>query len=277
MPVYPAPRIRISCIVLPFAWGHPRDAGNGENCDIAAYRQFIAYGPSHWAVLAVFVVGVVALVWAGRRQSPRQARLFGRVAGALTAAIYAAGFGYALFPPGLDWSVPLHLSDLAAMVTAYALWSQQAWAVALTYYWGLVLSVQALISPALVGPDFPSWPFLGFWSIHLLVVWGAVYLTWGRGIRPGWRSFRFAVIVTLSWVAVTLAFNSVTGTDYGFLNRKPATPSLLDLMGPWPWYVLIAGSLVVAVWAAITWPWERPSWRRHPTARPPDAASSNHE
>jgi hypothetical integral membrane protein (TIGR02206 family) len=208
-------------------------------------------------VLPVFVVGVVAVVWSGRRQSPRQARRFGRAAGALTAAIFVAGFVYSLFPPGLNWSVPLHLTDLATMVTAYALWSQQPWAFALTYYWGLVLSVQALISPALSGPDFPSWPFLGFWSVHLLVVWAAVYLTWGRGMRPDWCSFRLAVIVTLSWVAVTLTFNGVAGTDYGFLNRKPTTASLLDVMGPWPWYLVVAGSLVVLVWAAMTWPWER--------------------
>ena len=192
----------------------------------------------------------------GRRQTDAGARLFGRIAGALTGTIYAAGFIYSLFPPGLQWSVPLHLTDLATVVTAYALWSRRQWAFALTYYWGFVLSVQALISPVLTSADFPSWPFLGFWSIHVLVVWAAIYLTWGRGMRPTWRSFRFVVAVTLMWVAVTLTFNSVADTDYGFLNRKPSTPSLLDLLGPWPWYLVAAATLVVAVWAAMTWPWE---------------------
>ncbi len=245
--------------MLPFAWvadGYTPDAFSGENCDISSYREFTAYGPSHWAVLAVFVVGAVLLVGLGRRQTDAQARLFGRVAGALLAAIYAAAFIYSLFPPGLQWSVPLHLTDLASIVTAYTLWSQRPWAFTLTYYWGLVLSAQALITPVLTGPDFPSWPFLGFWSLHLLVVWAAIYLTWGRGMRPGWRSFRFVVAVTGAWVAFTLSFNSLTGANYGFLNRKPDTASLLDLMGPWPWYLVVAGTLVVAVWAAMTWPWE---------------------
>jgi hypothetical integral membrane protein (TIGR02206 family) len=198
----------------------------------------------------------VLLVRLGRRQTEAQARVFGRIAGGLTATIYAAGFTYSLFPPGLAWSVPLHLSDLASMATAYALWSQKRWAFALTYYWGLVLSVQALISPALTA-DFPSWPFLGFWALHLVVVWAAIYLTWGRRMRPGWRDFRFVVAVTLGWVAFTFAFNSIAGTNYGFLNRKPQTASLLDMMGPWPWYPLVAGALVLTAWAAMTWPWER--------------------
>ena len=88
-------------------------------------------------------------------------------------------------------------------------------------------------------PDFPHYQFLGFWAIHLLVVWAAVYLTWGRRMRPQWRSYRIAILVTLMWAAFTFTFNSIAGTDYGFLNEKPATASLLDLLGPWPVYIYI--------------------------------------
>jgi hypothetical integral membrane protein (TIGR02206 family) len=132
----------------------------------------------------VFAIGAVLFVWVGRRQTEPQARRLGRILGALTALIYAAVLIYSLIPPSIHWSVPLQLTDLATTAGAYALWSQRHWAVALTYYWGLVLSVQALISPVLRGPDFPNYQFLAFWAIHLLVVWAAIYLTWGRGF-PG--------------------------------------------------------------------------------------------
>ena len=104
------------------------------------------------------------------------------------------------------------------------MWSQKHWAFVLTYYWGLVLSVQALISPVLTGPDFPNYQFLGFWSIHLLVVWAAIYLTWGRGMRPDWRSYRFAVAVTVAWVAVTVTFNSVAGFELRLPQRQARHP-----------------------------------------------------
>ncbi len=225
-------------------------------------------------MLAVFAVGAVLLVWLGRRQTEAQARRFGRIVGALTAAIYAAVFVYALFPFDVRWSVPLHLTDLATVVTACAWWSQRHWAFALTYYWGLVLSVQALISPALSGPDFPSYQFLGFWSIHLLVVWAAIYLTWGRGMRPRWRSYRFVVAATLVWAAVTFTFNSIAGSNYGFINGKPTTASLLDVLGPWPWYVVIGGTLIAAVWALMTWPWERARAHGHEDGRGSSACSA---
>jgi hypothetical integral membrane protein (TIGR02206 family) len=224
---------------------------------LVAQRQFVAYGPSHWAVIAVFAIGAVLLVWIGRRQTEAQARRLARVLAVVTAAIYAAMLIYTLIPPSIHWSVPLRLTDLATVAAAYALWSQRHWAFALTYYWGLVLSVQALISPALESPDFPHYEFLAFWAVHLLVVWAAIYLTWGRGMRPRWSSYRFVVVVTAVWAVVTFTFNRIAGTNYGFLNWKPDTASLLDVLGPWPVYIFTATTLILIVWALMTWPWER--------------------
>lgn len=229
-------------------------------------------------VIALFVVVAVLLVWLGRRQTDTQARTFGRVVGVVTAVCYLAVSLYSLIPPAIDRSVPLNLTDLATMAAAYAWWSQRQWAFALTYYWGLVLSIQALISPALRGPDFPGWEFLGFWSIHLLVVWGAIYLTWGRRMRPDWRSYRLVAVVSLVWLVFTFTFNRIAGTNYGFLNGKPATSSLLDVMGPWPVYVIVATTIVFVVWALMTWPWTRtrqatPSTGRSPSG--PDSGTSS--
>src|SRR6202011_5038358 len=37
---------------------------------------------------------------------------------------------------------------------------------------------------------FPHHLFVTFFTLHMLVVWAAIYLTWGRGMRPTWRSYR---------------------------------------------------------------------------------------
>ena len=224
---------------------------------ISATRQFSAYGPSHWTVLVVFAIGSAALVWIGRRQTESQARLLGRVLGALTMAIFVVALLYKLVEPSISHSVPLQLCDLAELTAAYALWSQRNWAFALAYFWGLPLSSQALITPDLSAPDFPGHSFVTFFALHLLVVWAAIYLTWGYGMLPGWRSYRLAVITTLAWGAFTFIFNTIAGSDYGFLNRKPLNASMLDFLGPWPYYVLAEVVIVGAVWALMTWPWER--------------------
>jgi hypothetical integral membrane protein (TIGR02206 family) len=234
---------------------------------LSAQREFSAYGPSHLVVLAVFAIGTALLVWSGRRQSEPQARVFGRAFAVVILVAFAVALVYKILRPNLDVSIPLQLCDVAELIAAYALWSERHWAYVLTYYWCLVLSSQALITPD-VGtpeegaPDFPHHLFITFFTLHVLVVWAAIYLTWGRGMRPSWRDYRFTIIVTLVWVAFTFTFNAITGTDYGYLNRKPPTASLLDVLGPWPVYLLVEITIVLIVWALITWPWERR--RRHP-------------
>jgi hypothetical integral membrane protein (TIGR02206 family) len=162
------------------------------------------------------------------------------------------------FRPGqLAQTLPLQLSDLAPYVSAYALWSRREWAVSLTYYWCLTLSTQALLTPVLSGPDFPSVTFLTFFSDHVLVVWAAVFLTWGLRHRPSWHGYRVTVVVTVGWAAAMFPLNASAGTNYGFLNRKPDTGSLLDLLGPWPWYLIPETVLVLGAWALMTWPWQR--------------------
>jgi hypothetical integral membrane protein (TIGR02206 family) len=51
--------------------------------------------------------------------------------------------------------------------------------------------------------------------------------------------------------------NRALGTNYGYLNGKPGGASLLDVLGDWPWYLLVALAVAAAVWALITWPWAR--------------------
>lgn len=228
----------------------------------SAQREFAAYGPSHCTVLAVFALGAAFLVVAGRRQTPSQARMFSRALAVLLVGAFVVALGYKLVDPAIDTSVPLQLCDVAELAAAYALWTHRHWAFVLTYFWGLVLSSQALITPDIGtaregAPDFPHHLFITFFTLHVLVVWAAIYLTWGRGMRPRWRDYRFAVVATLGWAAVTLTFNAVTGTNYGYLNRKPPTASVLDVLGPWPVYLVAEVAIVLVVWALMTWPWER--------------------
>jgi hypothetical integral membrane protein (TIGR02206 family) len=222
-----------------------------------AEQEFTVYGTSHWGVLVVFALGTVGFVALGRVQG--DSRLVSRI---LALAILVLQLGiqvYSLIPSnfGLEHSLPLQLSDLAAYTSVIALWTHRHWAVSLMYYWGLTLSTQALISPALRGPDFPHYGFLTFWAIHLFVIWAAIYLTWGLRLRPDWRGYRLTVVVTTCWAVAMLAFNELAGTNYGFLNAKPAPGSVLDLLGPWPWYLLPEVALIFGLWALMTWPWAR--------------------
>lgn len=223
---------------------------------------FTAFGPSHWVALLIFAAGSVALVRWGRAQ--RVARThFPRAFALIVLVLPLPLVVYSMLPGqwSLAHSLPLQLCDLAWMAAVVALWTQRPWAHALLYYWGLTLTSQALITPALAF-DFPHPAFLMFWTMHWLIVWAAIYLTWGLGLRPSWRSYRFTLTVTVLWAVSMLVLNAAFGTNYGYLNAKPPVTSVLDALGDWPWYLLWELVLVVIVWALMTWPWTRRSQKQ---------------
>lgn len=224
----------------------------------ALAKDFAPYGASHWGALLVFALGAVALVLIGRRLPDEAAGLrSSRVLALVLLISHLPMQLYVLLPDqfGLGHSLPFQLSDLAWIAAVIALWTHRHWALALTYYWNLTLTVQALATPALRGPDFPDFGFLMFFGQHIFEVWAAIFLIWGLKLRPDWRGYRLTLIVTAAWAVVMSVFNALAETNYGFLSEKPPVGSLLDLMGGWPWYLFLGYALLSGAWALMTWPW----------------------
>jgi len=243
---------------------------------LAAFETF---GSQHLLLLGVFVLGLVAVVLLGRTRRPvgldrldqpisgdracRDAGAFDRAFAVVLVVVALSAQAFQLTPGDFDLgsSLPLALCDLAWVAAAWALWTRRRLPAAVTYYWGLTLTIQGILTPSL-GQAFPHPRFFAFWGLHLLVVWAAAYLSVGLGIGPGWREYRWTVAISLGWAVVTYAFDVAFDVNYGYLVDKPGSGSLLDLFGPWPVYVLVALAILLVGWALMTWPWVRRSRAR---------------
>jgi hypothetical integral membrane protein (TIGR02206 family) len=157
-----------------------------------------------------------------------------------------------------DIDLPLHLTDAATLVAALALWSPRPLLFELTYFWGLTASLQAVLTPGLDADEgFPSFFYWHYFFTHSGVVVAALLLAFGLRLtaRPG--AVRRMFLATAAWAAVAAAGNALTGGNYMFLRERPETASLLDYMGPWPWYMLGAALLALALFALLDLPFRR--------------------
>jgi hypothetical integral membrane protein (TIGR02206 family) len=172
---------------------------------------------------------------------------------------------------GGGWSVrnslPLALCDVALVVAAVACWFP-SWSLGgeLTYFWGLAGTLQAVLTPDLhVG--FPSLEFVLFVVGHLGIVLAALYLVVGLRIVPRPRAAVRVFAITVAYAAVIGAFNWLTGSNYMYLAAPPENPSLLSLLGPWPWYLLNATGVAIVLFAVLDAPFQ------HTRRRVPQDAS----
>ena len=121
--------------------------------------------------------------------------------------------------------------------------SQVAYEIA--YFWGIVGTLNALLTPDIVWP-FPSYGFIGYFTSHCGVLWAVLYATWALGLRPTWRSmwraFLWIHITAAGLALVNLALggrpNLEEGANYAFLCSPPMADTPF-IIGDWPWYLLI--------------------------------------
>jgi hypothetical integral membrane protein (TIGR02206 family) len=229
---------------------------------VVPMARFQPFSGEHFVLIGIFLLGCVLIALVGRALRGTEREPAFRRAFAVVIPLFTVPMQVLQLLPGdftLGTSLPFQVCDLAWILAVVALSTRNRWATELLYYWGLVLVPLAIATPSLQ-QAFPDPRYFMFWGMHFLSVWAAVYLTFGLGIRPTWPGFRRTVGVTLVWALVVMAFNGLTGTNYGYFNRKPSVATPLDLLGPWPTYVILEMAIILAVFALITWPW---TIRRH--------------
>ena len=226
---------------------------------VSLVTRFQAFSAEHLLLMAGFLVVCFALAVLGRSQRGTIHEVRFRRGFAVLIPCFTVPMQVLQLLPGdfnFATSLPLQLCDLAWVAAIVALWTRHWAATGLVYFWGLTLTVQGIVTPSL-SELFPDPRYFMFWGMHFFTVWAAVYLTFGLRVRLTWQSYRFAVACTAVWAVSVMTFNAVTGTNYGYLNRKPAVGTLLDLFGSWPGYVVVEIAVVAGVWALMTWPWVR--------------------
>ena len=185
------------------------------------------------------------------------ARLIG-----LTLAATAIAYTVGLVVQG-TWSasssLPLALCDVGVIVAAAACWWQVPLLVELTYFWGLAGTLQAVITPDLA-VGFPHLMFFEFVVGHLGIVLAAVFLVVGLRIVPRPGAVPRVFVITAAYTAFVGFVDAVTGANYMYLRDPPGEWTLLRVLGPWPWYVVSAAGVGLALFVLLDlpfWPGRR--------------------
>jgi len=222
-------------------------------------RPFVLFGPGHLGALlltTVLAIGLVRLVRRDPEGRSAAAVRFGLAAAlvTVTAATLAEWAGQGTLDL-LDL-LPLHLCDLLILVAVFALWTRQALACELLYFWAGAGTALAMAAPD-VRNGFPDPAFISFFALHGLVVAAAAVLVFGFGCRPRagapWR----VLLLTNAYAVAVGAADVALDANYLFLCRKPAARTLLDWLGPWPVYIAAADALALVAFLLLDVPFRR--------------------
>jgi hypothetical integral membrane protein (TIGR02206 family) len=124
-----------------------------------------------------------------------------------------------------------------------------------SYFLGIAGATQALLTPDAGIYGFPHFRFLQSIISHGSIVTAAIYMTAVEGYRPYWRSLLRVAIWGNVYMGIIGLVNWVLGSNYLFIAHKPETASLIDVLGPWPWYILSLEALAAGLCLLLYMPY----------------------
>lgn len=227
--------------------------------------DFAPFSPLHGLIILLFMAATALLILVARRLGAHGRRRLDKSLGLAIVALWIVSSGWWMLPARFDASrtLPLHVCDLTSLLAGLVLLFPRRPLRALLYFWGIGMSLQAIVTPDISFGPGSVW-FWIFWMSHAAIIAIAVYDVAARGFRPEWTDFRLAVVAGLAYLAVVLAINITFGFNYAFVgDARPGEVSVVDFLGPWPLRVVWMAALVIGFMAVLMLPWHFSNRRRN--------------
>jgi hypothetical integral membrane protein (TIGR02206 family) len=225
--------------------------GNYFGHDYANF-PFVMFSIEHLLVIMIFVLLTIGLyIYRVRLQNYDRlvrAILF------LTLFILESIYHLWLYSGGnwdITYTLPFQLCSISLILCLILLVTNWQLLANVLYFIGGVGALAAILTPELF-LGFPHFRFFQFFITHMLIIWTGLYYVWVKRLIPAKRSIWQAILFLNGCAILAYLANLWTGGNYMFLAGKPENASLIDYLGPYPFYIisleLLAAGLFWLLW-----------------------------
>ena len=227
-------------------------------------EPFVTFSHTHLATLLVLIISNTLLIlWFQKSKNPKMLDRFGTGLGILlllNEAFYLL-WSAASGSWSLEYSLPLQLCDVATLLAGFMLLRSHYPTFEIVYFWGLGGSLQALLTPDLAYP-FPHVIFFNFFLGHGAILTAIFFTILVKGYRPTLKSIGRTFVFTNLYMVFVAIINVLTHGNYMFICSKPESASIIDWLGPWPWYIFSLEGVALVIFFLCYLPHGIRDWRR---------------
>ncbi|MEN8171678.1 MAG: TIGR02206 family membrane protein [Chloroflexota bacterium] len=155
----------------------------------------------------------------------------------------------------IQWNLPLHMCSLFVWLSAYMLITKSYLIFELAYFLGIAGALQALLTPDAGTYGFEHYYLIQFFIAHGSIIIASSYMAIVEGFRPTWRSIKKVFISVNIYLVFITVVNLAINSNYLYSLHKPHAPTLLDYLGPWPWYILSAEGVAAIMFLILYLPY----------------------
>ncbi len=200
---------------------------------------FRAWSMEHLSpVIIAIVIGGVAITW--NKKKPRAYQKKSLLILSIVPAIALIIYTLMKIVTGaftIENDLPIHLCRLLALAAPIVYFVDNKFWTGIFYFWITVGTFNAVITPD-VKFGFPHWEYLVYFIMHVGLVVLPFYYIFVMNHRITRSDLWNAFWMSNAFLVLTLALNYLIDSNYMFTRHKPEVATLLDVLGPWPWYLL---------------------------------------
>jgi hypothetical integral membrane protein (TIGR02206 family) len=203
-------------------------------------EPFQLFGPKHLLVLMIVLTIILWLIF-GWKNPTEKGKRRARYLLAANLFIWESAWHIWSLSTGtwtITYHLPLHVCSIMVWLSIYMLLSKNYRIYEFAYFIGIAGALQPLLTPE--AGVYGLWHFRALQTLaaHGTLVIAPIYMTTKEGFRPTLGSLLRVAIGTNIYMIIIHFINLAIGSNYLFTVSKPSTASLLDVLGPWPFYLL---------------------------------------
>jgi hypothetical integral membrane protein (TIGR02206 family) len=224
--------------------------------------SFQVFGPGHLIALGLIFIFCLSFLYIRNIWERKEKKRFRYILALILFFNEIAWHGWAAY-----WGVwtiqtmlPLHMCSVVVWLTMYMLLTNSYQLYEISYFLGIGGALQALLTPDITGYGFPHFRAFNSFLAHGLLVAVPVYMTLVEGYRPTWASFKRIFIWANIYMIFIFFLNLMIGSNFLFIAYKPNFPTLLDILAPWPWYIIELEAVAFLIFLLLYLPFLIRDW-----------------
>ncbi|MBS4223611.1 TIGR02206 family membrane protein [Lederbergia citrea] len=150
----------------------------------------------------------------------------------------------------LSNSLPLELCSISLVAAILLLWTGNRHLYDFVFFAGIGGALQAVATPDL-DLSYPHFRYFHFFYTHFGIILTALYFTWMKGFGPTFKGIIKTMVALNLLLPLVFAVNIFVHGNYMFLRMKPIGGSLLDFLGPYPWYILSLEAVAILMFVSL--------------------------
>lgn len=181
-------------------------------------NNFTSFGVIHLILLAITLLGVLTIIC-----RKRENRLFELVVG-ITLLIQQTTLYLWYFKGNYNFlqeGLPLFHCRIAIILIAIGMIFKKDFMMKMGSYWGIFGSISALLFPGLDPFVFPHMTQFSFFTGHILLLWGSIYLLTVKKIGMSKDDFKKVLIITNLYHTVIFNINNLINSNYAYMKSSP--------------------------------------------------------